>query len=722
MKLKKRIFNVLFYLLNICVIGIILVFCVFYYYGRNLPSELTLLDYLPPTSTRLYSSDGELIEEYAIEHRTFVPLDKIPIMLQGAFLIAEDKEFYHHGGISIPGILRALIENTVKNIWSQRPAGGSTITQQVAKNLLVGNAKKFSRKIKEAIMAFRIESSISKQKIFEIYLNQLYLGYGCYGVVAACDRYFGKEISNITADEAAFLAAIPSAPAMYTNTLNSKKLLIRRNSILYQLYNLGYINKAQLKASVNSPIRINNIKRKYFAPYFADEIFRQISSKVSKYAFCRCGYEITTTLDKKVQYCATKALEDGLINFQKTKKWKYTDSKSLPHTINKIIKCKVLEQNENNIKLLSCTDTNNINVNNININNTSINNTSINNTSINNTSINNTSINNTSILNIQNSNVKLRKNDYVLCRQVEDKYELYTQPEVTGGIIVMNPDNGDILGLSGGFSFDISSFNCMTQGKRQPGSTIKPFVYAAALEQGMNEEDIIEDKTISIKLSDGTYYKPHNYNNKALGDVSLKFALINSLNLATVDLAQKVGMPSIRKLLKDLKLIDKDVPISAVLGSTTVSPLQLISAFSIFYNEGIMVFPKFIKHINQYNKQYVNNSLINSMNVVNFKRVISKETAVNIKNILHETMHTTSTAKIAELEQKYNIQVFGKTGTTNDFKDAWFIGGFNYKNNRYLVCVFVGYDIPKSLGDRQYGAVVALPIFCNFVDYLLKDM
>lgn len=692
----KKLLRIVYYCINVVFICISLFLCILYYYGRDLPSELTLLDYLPLSSTRIYSSEGDVLEEYALEHRLVVPLEEIPIIVRQAFIIAEDRDFYKHGGISIKGLIRAFINNNIRHIWSQKMVGGSTITQQVAKNLLVGNAKKISRKIKEAIMAFRIESSISKDKILEIYLNQLYLGKGCYGVAAACEYYFGKNINNIKPEEAAFLASLPSSPTAYVNGLKSKALLAKEQLILRQLYELGYIDKEQLKKSANKQVTMHNNKRKHTASYFADEVLRQVSKKVSKSAFFTCGYYITTTLNMYIQYCATKALEDGLIEFRETKPYVKIDygtkdlntiAKILPNTINNIIPCKVISFNDDYLK---CIDQNN------------------------------------KVISIETEylsypDAKLKKDDIVLLIKKDDSYNLYQQPEFTGGIVVMDAHNGDILALSGGYSFNISAFNCITQGIRQPGSTIKPFVYAAAIDNGMNANEYILDKPINIRLSDGSIYTPRNYDNQYSGKIKVKDALILSKNAATINLVQVIGMHHIRKLLRSLELTSKKIPISAVLGSIETSPINLISAFSIFLNKGIMVYPRFIKKIKQYNNQYVNQSILRSLCITKSKQVISESTANTLNNILHEIIEYGTAKRLYPLEKKYKIRIIGKTGTTNDSKDLWFIGAFTKGNKSYIIGVFVGYMIPKPLD--AYGSKVALPIFEKFINnyFILKN-
>lgn len=677
---------------------------VFYYYGRDLPSESTLLRYTPPITTKIYSSDGDLIEEYAIEHRTIVPFDKIPIIVNGAFILAEDKDFYSHSGISIMSLMRAVLENTSKKLWQKKPAGGSTITQQIAKNLFVGPMRSITRKIREAIMAFRIETTIEKNKILEVYLNQLYLGKGCYGIAEACANYFDKPLSEIEPHEAAFLAAIPSAPSIYINMKNSTKLLAKRNSIIYQMYDFGYISREQLQSSLRKPISIKLRKHKLLAPYFSDEIFRMLSPQISRHDFFRSGYSITTTMDKKIQYCAEKALENGLIKFTQSEKWGgtlghvdnlqhlplrqlTTINKRLPLTFNQIESCVVISISKSK-KEIFCRRADG------------------------------------SPITIERSASHyqghlLSKGDIVLCRNTTGKsYELYQTPKVTGGIVVLDPRTGDVLGMSGGFSFSVSEFNCITQAMRQPGSTIKPFVYAAAIEDGMTEYDTIEDAEVHITLPDGTKYSPQNYSGKTYGRTYLRDGVIYSRNLTTVNLALKLGMEKISNFLKRAELVKKEIPISVVLGSVETSPIKLASAFSTFFNDGVMVYPRFISQITcagtPVKNRYCNRSS---------KRLMSQETANTMKSILRDAVKYGTANRVAYLEEKYGIELYGKTGTTNKFKDAWFVGCLidPKSHKEYLVCIFVGHQTSLSLGHHKSGAIVALPIFENFIHSMFAD-
>ncbi|MDR0744592.1 MAG: hypothetical protein LBE97_01410, partial [Holosporales bacterium] len=506
-------------------------------------------------------------------------------------------------------------------------------------------------------------------------------------------------------EEAAFLAAIPSAPSIYINSLNSSKLLTKRNSILYQMYELGYITKAQLKSALSAPILIKSRKNKISSPYFSDEIFRIISKKVSQEEFFSKGFYIKTTMNKKIQEALTEAFEGELINFTKTQHWKgvirnikndsrdYKEilkkiNKDLPATINKITSCVVIDVQKNYIICNTLEQKIEIKLNEKNY-----------------------------------KNVKINIGDVILCRFLKNsnEYEIYQTPEITGGAILMDTSNGDILGMVGGYSFDISPFNCITQAKRQPGSTIKPFVYAAALEQGMNEFDTIEDKPVVITLSKGEKYSPHNYNGKSYGKTPLRDGLIHSRNLSTVNLALSIGIAPISKLLKEAQLTQDKVPISSVLGSIEVLPINLLSAFSAFVNEGEMVFPRFIQNISQPNLLDEHRHALDNLCAIKKKKILSKETANSIKNMLSDTCKFGTASRLAGVEEEYGIQIGGKTGTTNNFKDAWFIGYFTFKGKTYLFCTFIGYKFPKSLGDHCSGARVALPVFISFLKKFIKS-
>ena len=703
-KLRKVIFYFISFVFIIMSFGM----AIFFWYGRALPSEEVLLSYFPPSTTKIYSSSGDLMDEYAFERRVIVPFKNIPDLIKGAFIAAEDREFYNHSGISIQSLFRAIIENTAKKSWNSKPAGGSTITQQVAKNLLVGNERSLTRKIKEAIMAIRTEYTISKDKILEIYLNHLYLGKGCYGIVEACHYYFGKNIDDISPSEAAFIASLPSAPSVYINLKDNSKVILKRNSVLYQMYEMGYIDQMTLKKSLKEEVNLKFKREKMMSPYFSEEIHRIFSRNISEEDFFKGGYIITTTMNTKIQNIAQKSLEDGLIECEKRKNWKgtiyYNISENqkdirdklieiehnLPQTIN-IIKPVIIKRILNNTYESYDKDNKKINIKiDKNI--------------------------------YPNHNIEI--NDVILCRYDDRRkvYEIYQHPSMTGSIVVLDPENGDVLGMCGGYSFDINTFNCATQAKRQPGSIIKPFVYLGALESGMDEYDIIEDKNVSIKLGSGEIYSPKNYNNKVYGKTYLRDGLIYSRNLATINLVLEVGFQNIEKFLRRFPMISGKVRFSTVLGANETTLMDVVSSFSGILNGGKIVVPRFIKKIDmQSREKVINYNTIDFLCKIKTKKVCNPENALTMKNILRDTVKYGTANRLSKLFDELKIDIGGKTGTTNDFKDAWFVGYMTKGKKTFIIGVFVGYMKPMSLGQGSTGSKIAMPIFSNFVESYCKS-
>ena len=681
--------NTVVLIMDIAVVVISAIIFVFYYYGRSLPNERTLLNYNPPIATKIYSADGTLIDEYAAVHRSFIKIEDIPEIVKQAFIIAEDKDFYNHAGISIASVLRAIMENTAKKLWRSKPSSGSTITQQVAKNLLVGNEKSISRKIKEAIMSFRIEATISKNKILEIYLNHIYLGKGCYGVKEACLYYFDKDIEKILPEEAAFIASLSSAPSIYSSS--HEKLILKRNAILVQMYEKRLITKDEMLLAISKPIKIKMQRTKRLVPFVSDSVYRYMCRFVSHNDFFNGGFSITTTIDLNLQKIAAKCLENGLIDHEKSQEWQSiyrntdlrTVANALPKTINKIfpvIVQKVYEKycigvdEENKQYTIS-----------------------------------------TKHLNISKAGNNIRKNDIILCRKTHGKYEAFQQPKVTGGIVVIDAKNSEILAMLGGYSYDTSSFNCVTQANRQPGSSIKPFIYAAAFDYGFKESDYVEDKKITFRLSNGILYTPKNYNGTTMGKISIRNALIYSQNLATINLAQKIGITNVYDYLQKFGIIDRNFSISYLLGACETSLINLMAAFSAFTNDGKMIIPSIINNVLQHDKSVLP-QIYNKHEI----QVIKSESARKIKQILHEATVYGTASGLAKIQKKYNVVIGGKTGTSNDCKDAWFIGYMEYKGKTLLIGVFVGYPYPKSLGKKATGSRIALPIFKEFVKKYIK--
>jgi penicillin-binding protein 1A len=581
--------------------------------------------------------------------------------------------------------------------------GGSTITQQVAKNLCVGKEKGFCRKIKEAIMAFRIESFISKDKILEVYLNAIYLGKGCYGAAEALDYYFGKSLDKATPEEAAFIAAIPNAPTIYSNMEDMSKILLKRNSILYQMHEQKYISDEELERSLQTPISFKKKKCDLFGKYFSNEIYRTVSTIIPKKHFLENGVTVISTMKKHIQAEAEKSLEDGLILYEHRQRYKgifcneentknYVQllkctEKMTPRTINLIFPVVVIDVKKD---FYECV--------------------------------------NSSLRKIKlKRDIKIftdvpdfKKGDVIFVRETKkDEFELYQEPGATGGIVVMDPYSGEVMAMVGGYSFEKNIFNCVTQAKRQPGSCIKPFVYASALENGMRENDVIADKAVSIRLSNGKIYSPSNYDKKELKEIVFRDALIHSRNLPTIDISLKIGMDAISKTLRDFGLLDgaevKKIPISSVLGSIETTLINLTAAFCTFLNKGFKITPRLINSI----KPKIEPGLLPKDTQ---ERIISEETAKTMKGILNDVVKRGTASKIKWVEKAYEIEVGGKTGTTNGYKDSWFIGYIKTKEGKiFVVGVFVGKENGSTLGKKVTGSTVALSIFLNFIQNMFKE-
>jgi len=699
--------------------AIILVLCVFFllfsalwYFSSGLPDYKKLESYEPPVSSRVYASNGDLIAEYAIEKRLFIPYDTIPKPVINAFLSAEDKNFFVHSGIDPQGIIRAVINNFKNIINNKRLEGASTITQQVAKNFLLTNEISLKRKIKEAILAFRIEKAYSKERILELYLNQIYLGGGTYGVAAASLEYFDKSVKELNYSEAALLAALPKAPSRYNPFRFYEEAKLRRNLVLQNLNENNFINDSQLKQYKSEEINLKKRKIKLLqeANYYTEEVRRVIKNNYGFDKLYAEGLSIKSALDVNYQLYALSALRSGIesydkrhgwrgpiLNTKKTKNWlEILKAKKIDASLNwnfaEIIKVKDLEIV---FKVINKKEQGIITIKNLKW-----------------------AINKK----IHNS---FKINDVIFVhKNTNGIWELKQYPKVNGAIVAIDPFSGKVKALAGGFSFNSSEFNRATQAKRQPGSAFKPFVYAAALENNFSPNSIILDAPFTAEQGVGLKnWKPENYGKEFYGPTTLRKGVEYSRNLMTVRIAQKLGLKKILKLSKDLNIYN-EIPelLSVSLGSAETTLLQITNAYSTFVNGGKKINPILIERIQDRRGKTIYNSekrecigcdkfsdsetLIPSIRD-NYKQAISKETAYQILSILEGAVQRGTGKKLKDLR----VPLAGKTGTTNDNYDAWFIGA----TSNLVVGVYIGFDNPKSLGRYETGARAALPIFKNFV-------
>jgi len=693
-------------------ICLLFVLSTLWYFSVGLPDYKKLSNYQPPVSSRVYSDDGKLIAEYAIEKRLFIPYDSIPKKIINSFLSAEDKNFFSHPGIDAKGILRALIKN-LKNIsQNKRLEGASTITQQVAKNFLLTNEVSLNRKIKEAILAFRIERAYSKERILELYLNQIYLGQGTYGVASASLEYFDKSVKDLNYTESALLAALPKAPSKYDPYKYPDIAKFRRDLVLKNLESNNYITKKQFNNFKKSKITLKRRKIEILneANSYTEEVRRSIKEK---YGFKKLYYEglsIRTPLNTKFQIQAIKSLRKGIEAYDKRHGWRGPIvNKNKDSNWEKKIKnykidptlgweiAEVISLNENEINFKTQKGIKgNINSNQLKW----------------------------AVPKKKTIADKFEIGDLIFIKKINGSWNLKQYPLVNGGIVVLDPYTGNIKALVGGFNFKSSEFNRVTQAKRQPGSAFKPIVYAAALENGYSPNSIILDAPFVESQGIGLKnWKPENYGKKFYGPTTLRKGIEYSRNLMTVRIAKSLGLDKILNLSQELEIY-KDIPelLSVSLGAAETTLLNLTAAYASFINGGEKIDAKLISRIqdrrgktiyksgkqrcvgcDKFKKDEQSFPIIKHEN----KKIFSEETAYQMTSILEGTVERGTAKKLRDLK----VPLAGKTGTTNNNYDAWFIG---YTSN-LVVGVYVGFDTPKSLGKNETGSKAALPIFKDFI-------
>ncbi len=707
--------NILIILASFLLLLSILIFAILWTYSNKIPDYKFLKNYKPPVSSKVYSGNGELVADFSKEKRIFVPYNSIPKNVIYSFLSAEDKNFFSHPGVDAKGVLRAFINNVSNIILSKRLEGASTITQQVAKNFLLTNEVSLNRKIKEAILAFRIERALSKERILELYLNQIYLGSGAYGVAAASLEYFDKSIRDLDYAEAALLAALPKAPSRYNPYRDVELAKFRRNLVLKNLLDNEYINNQLYQKLQNEKINLNKKKKIFLedAQYYIEDVRKSVIETLTYDKVYKQGFNINTPINLKLQKIATKTLRDGLILYDQRKGWrgaltnkKYTtdwntnlNKFKLEKSINwklaivkKINKFSTEVETEDKLK------------------------------------------GKIKFKDISWTKKEFRKlfkiGDIIYVKKINgNNYSLKQLPKVNGGIVVMDPYTGRVLALSGGFSFKKSEFNRVTQALRQPGSAFKPFVYALALENNYTPTSLILDAPLVLDQGDDLkMWKPENYGKKFYGLSTLRIGLEKSRNLMTVRIAKDLGINKIINFSKTLGIYDNpDELLSISLGSAETTLLKLTSAYSVFVNGGKLVKPILIDRIqDSEGKTIFNNEKRKCINCEkisylgkdypsvqdNYKQIFSPQTSYQMTSILEGVVQRGTGKKLRDL----NLNIAGKTGTTNKNTDTWFVG---FTSN-FLIGVYVGLDNPTPLGRYETGSKTALPIFKDFIKKTVK--
>ena len=713
--MHRIIKNIIILILSFGLLSAFTIIAVLWAFSNNLPDYKFLKSYKPAVSSKVYSGEGELVNDFSSEKRIFVPYKAISKKVINSFLSAEDKNFFSHPGVDARGVMRAVVNNISNVMASRRLEGASTITQQVAKNFLLTNEVSLNRKIKEAILAFRIERALSKERILELYLNQIYLGEGAYGVASASLEYFDKPIGELNYDETALLAALPKAPSKYNPYKNIELAKFRRDLVLKNLLENKYINKKSYEELVNNEINLKKRKKTFTedTSYYVEDIRKDIVDKLGFDNVYKQGLNISTPINLNLQKIAIKSLREGLISYDKRKGWRgpVSNSKKLNNWNDNLDKYR-LEQSINwDLAVVKKIDKFSVEIE--------------------------TEKKISGIIKYENItwvkkefNEVLEIGDIIYVENLKENiFALRQLPEVNGGIVVMDPFTGRVLALSGGFSFKKSEFNRATQALRQPGSAFKPFIYALALENGYTPSTLILDAPLVLEQGyDLKMWKPENYGKKFYGPSTLRMGLEKSRNLMTVRVAQDLGLKKIVNFSEQLGIYENPSELLSIsLGSAETTLLKLTSAYSSFVNGGKLVKPIMIDRIQDsegitiFNNEKRKCSNCNQISFLSenypniedeFLQIFSAETAYQMTSMLEGTVQNGTGKNLKDL----NLDLAGKTGTTNGNIDTWFVGF----TSKLAIGVYVGFDNPKSLGRYETGAQTALPIFKSFVKNAVK--
>ncbi|GHC58883.1 penicillin-binding protein 1A [Neogemmobacter tilapiae] len=726
--------------------GALTIGAVFYIYAHDLPSHEQLANYAPPTISRIYSGEGKMIDEFAQERRLFVAIEDVPDLVKDAFISAEDKNFYSHHGYDVTGMVSAFRDAIVSR--GQNLRGASTITQQIMKNFLLDGTRSAERKIKEIILASRLEESLSKDKILELYMNEIFLGQNSYGVAAAAQTYFNKPLRDLTAGEAAMLAAMPQAPGKYHPVTAKERVTERRNYVLREMWQNGYIDEATYEAERVKPLlSVQNgdyeSSRTSLPPrdYFTDEIRRQLSTEFGEQEFFTGGLAIRATADPELQKVAAKALQSGLEKFDRGQGvWRGTgktlpvevlgdetawraalaDVKDLPRDVEGWFAAVVLSVGESDARI----------------------------------GIEGVAENGEGhFIPAEDVTWARKKNadgglgpkarvagdlisvgDVVMVRAMTNdddgsfrRWTLRQVPEVQGAFMAMDVFNGRVLAMQGGFSYQYSVFNRATQATRQPGSSFKPFVYAAALDSGFTPATIVIDAPIEVDTPQGLW-TPKNASNKFYGPTPLRTGIEQSRNLMTIRIAEEIGMQTVAGYAERFGVYDRMQPFLAnALGAQESTLFKMVAAYAMFANGGERVEPTLVDRVqDRYGKTIYrhDNRICDDCKLAMLEnglgpriessreRVMDAVTAYQLTSMLEGVVVRGTASGAIDLP----VPVGGKTGTTNDAKDVWFIG---FTSNIAAGC-YIGYDQPRTLGGGASGGGLCGPVFQEFMKEAVK--
>jgi len=710
-------------------------------FAKDLPNYELLEKYEPPVMTRIHASDGSLMGEFSTKRRLYLPIQVVSEQIKAAFISAEDKKFYEHFGLDPEGLARAVVNN-IKNIGAgKRLEGASTITQQVAKNFLLTSDATLQRKIKEAILSLRIEKAYSKDRILELYLNEIYLGRGAYGIAAAALTYFNKSVSELTLEEVAYLAALPKGPGNYDPFKYTERAIIRRNWVIDRMVENGYVSARDGTIAKGKALNVTlrgSDTYVFAADYFTEEVRRQLIGRYGSNTLYEGGLSVRTTLDPKLQIIARAALQNGLVKFDRNHGWRgpYNHialSNDWGTALSQITAffdvpewrlAVVLESTENGVKIglqskkefagpvskerekgfIAASDMK--------------------------WALRMINEKGQRFM-AKNPTGVLKEGDVIFVQAKKGKknaWLLQQPPKVQGAIIAMEPVTGRILALVGGFSYSQSEFNRATQAYRQPGSVFKPFVYAAALDNGYTPASVILDAPVEIDQGPLLgIWRPKNYGGTFSGPSTLRYGVEHSRNLMTVRLANDLSMPIIAEYAERFGIYDKLQPVlSMSLGAGETTVLRMVSAYSVIANGGRSIQPSMIDRIQDRYGHTIyrhDNRICENCNVRKWEnqpepmliderdQVLDPMTAYQITSMMEGVVQRGTAVRL----QYLNRPIAGKSGTTNDSKDAWFIGF----TPDIVVGVFIGFDSPKPLGLGGTGSVLAAPVFGEFMHHAM---
>ncbi len=737
MKLVLRFLGFLFAAGTILfVVGVAAAAGLLWHFSKDLPDYSQLQDYEPPVMTRVHAADGSLVAEYARERRLYIPIQAVPKLVVNAFLAAEDKNFYEHGGLDFTGIARAGVVYLQNYGSSRRPQGASTITQQVAKNFLLTNELSMARKVKEALLALKIERTYSKEKILELYLNEIYLGLGAYGIAAASLVYFDKAVNELTVPEAAYLASLPKAPNNYHPFRQRERAIERRNWVIDRMAESGSVKTADAEKAKRLPLGVTSKSTSghvFAAEYFAEEVRRDLYERYGEKKLYEGGLSVRTSLDTKLQVLARKTFTEGLVRFDETQGWRGPVSKIdiAGDWGTKLAEVKalsdvtpwrlavVLEVSDQSARIglqpgrepggyVSKERAVGI------------------------LPLDGMKWAKTGGRPVAKASQVVNPGDvvYVEPAKTDGQFVLHQIPEVSGAMVVEDPWTGRVLAMVGGFSFDQSQFNRATQALRQPGSSFKPFVYAAALDNGYTPSTVVLDAPVEIDQGPGAgAWRPENYEGKFYGPATLRFGLEHSRNVMTVRLAQDIGMPLIAEYAKRFGVYD-DLPpyLSFALGAGETTLMRMTTAYAMFDNGGRRIKPTLVDRIqDRYGHTVYKHDERECVSCAGKKwenqpepslvdrrpQVLDPMTAYQITSMMEGVVQRGTATVVREVGKP----VAGKTGTTNDEKDAWFIGF----TPDIVVGVYLGYDKPRHMGRGATGGHLAAPVVKEFLKVALAD-